>query len=255
MRQAYHTPFYWASHNNAISSYIPTGLKIKINTKMKLVIVDDHPLVREGLKRVLAENKTKVTIVGEASDVPGLYEILETKQPDLIILDLELPGISGLEALKKLKSTYPDLPVLIFSMHSEERFGVRVLKAGASGFITKTSIPEELDKAMEVILNKKKKYVSANVAEALADQVNTDKDQPLHETLSDREFEVMCMIASGEKVSDIAEVLSLSVRTIHTYRSRLLEKLNLQSNVEIAHYAISNNLITTPEEKYNPVRE
>lgn len=222
---------------------------------MKLVIVDDHPLVREGLKRVLAEYKTKIEIIGEASNVNELYTILETKKPDLIILDLELPGISGLEALKRLKTMYPETPVLIFSMHSEERFGVRVLKAGASGFITKTSIPEELDKAMKVILEKKKKYVSPNVAEALAEQVNNDINQPLHETLSDREFEVMCMIAAGEKISDIAEVLNLSVRTIHTYRSRLMEKLNLNSNVEIAHYAINNNLITTPEDKYKPVIE
>ncbi|MEX0608923.1 MAG: response regulator transcription factor [Balneolaceae bacterium] len=221
---------------------------------MKLVIVDDHPLVREGLKRVLADN-TKVSIIGEASNVSELYDLLKTTRPDLIILDLELPGISGLEAIKGLKNKYPEIPVLIFSMHSEERFGVRVLKAGASGFITKTSIPEELNKAMNVIIEKKKKYVSANVAEALADQVNNDVSQPLHENLSDREFEVMCMIASGEKISDIAEVLNLSVRTIHTYRSRLMEKMNLHSNVEIAHYAIINNLITNPEEKYKPVRD
>ncbi|MEX0719155.1 MAG: response regulator transcription factor [Balneolaceae bacterium] len=223
--------------------------------KLKLVIVDDHPLVREGLKRVLEESETMVTVIGEASDVEELYEVLKDQQPDLIILDLELPGASGLEALKGLKSKYPEIPILIFSMHSEERFGVRVLKAGASGFITKTSIPEELEKAMDVILNKKKKYVSANVAEALAEQVNSDISQPLHETLSDREFEVMCMIASGEKISDIAEALNLSVRTIHTYRSRLLEKMNLHSNVEIAHYAIINNLISNPEEKYKPVRD
>lgn len=212
------------------------------------MIVDDHPLVIEGLKRVLAESSLNINVVGEAYDVNQMYRILKDVTPDLIILDLELPGVSGLEALKDLRNKYPSVPVLIFSMHSEERFGVRVLKAGASGFITKTSIPEELETALNRIVNEKRKYISANVADALAEQVNVNAKKPLHTTLSDREFEVMIMIANGQKVSEIADTLNLSVRTIHTYRSRLLEKLNLKSNVEIAHYAINNELISNPEE-------
>ncbi len=215
---------------------------------MNILIVDDHPLVLEGLKRVLVKSNLDVEITGEATNVKHLFELLETTTPDIIILDLEMPGISGLEALNELKVKKPGIPVLIFSMHSEERFGVRVLKAGAAGFITKTSIPQELEKALRRIVLEGKKYISANVADALADQVNAGANKPLHTTLSDREFEVMCMIANGAKISQIAELLNLSVRTIHTYRSRLLEKLNLKSNVEIAHYAISNELINNPEE-------
>ena len=215
---------------------------------MKVVIVDDHPLVIEGLKRVLTESDINVSVVGEATQVQQLYDLLKTTKPDIIILDLELPGVSGLEALKELRSKYPEIPILIFSMHSEERFGVRVLKAGASGFITKTSIPEELENALNRIVNEKRKYISATVADALAEQVNVSSNKPLHNSLSDREFEVMVMIANGAKVSEIADTLNLSVRTIHTYRSRLLEKLNLNSNVEIAHYAINNELINNPEE-------
>lgn len=215
---------------------------------MKVVIVDDHPLVIEGLKRVLVESEIDVSVVGEATEVHQLYELLKNTKPDIIILDLELPGVSGLEALKELRTNYPEIPVLIFSMHSEERFGVRVLKAGASGFITKTSIPAELENALNRIVNEKRKYISATVADALAEQVNVSSNKPLYTTLSDREFEVMCMIANGAKVSEIADALNLSVRTIHTYRSRLLEKLNLNSNVEIAHYAINNELINNPEE-------
>lgn len=215
---------------------------------MNILIVDDHPLVLEGLKRVLVKSDLDVEITGEATNVKHLFELLETHTPDIIILDLEMPGISGLEALNELRVKKPGIPVLIFSMHSEERFGVRVLKAGAAGFITKTSIPQELEKALRRIVLEGKKYISANVADALADQVNAGASKPLHTTLSDREFEVMCMIANGAKISQIAELLNLSVRTIHTYRSRLLEKLNLNSNVEIAHYAISNELINNPEE-------
>lgn len=215
---------------------------------MNILIVDDHPLVLEGLKRVLVKSDLDVEITGEATNVKHLFELLETHTPDIIILDLEMPGISGLEALNELRVKKPGIPVLIFSMHSEERFGVRVLKAGAAGFITKTSIPQELEKALRRIVLEGKKYISANVADALAEQVNAGASKPLHTTLSDREFEVMCMIANGAKISQIAELLNLSVRTIHTYRSRLLEKLNLNSNVEIAHYAISNELINNPEE-------
>lgn len=215
---------------------------------MKVIIVDDHPLVIEGLKRVLADSNADINVVGEATNVQKMYDILQTTIPDIVILDLELPGVSGLEALKELRAKYPSVPVLILSMHSEERFGVRVLKAGASGFINKTSVTDELEKALNRIVVEKRKYISANVADALAEQVNVNTNKPLHTTLSDREFEVMVMIANGNKVSDIAEKLNLSVRTIHTYRSRLLEKLNLKSNVEIAHYAINNELISNPEE-------
>lgn len=210
---------------------------------VEIVITDDHPVVREGLKKVLRKGKLKTSIQGEASSAEELFEILEKQQPGLVILDIGLPGENGLEALKKVKTKYPDLPVLMLSMHPEDRFAVRTLKAGASGYLTKGSIPEELETAIVTIVKEKRKYISPEVAETLAAQIDSQMDGPLHHALSDREFEVMCMIAKGKTIKEIASELSLSDRTVHTYRSRLMEKMNLDSNVAITHYAINNNMI------------
>ena len=170
-------------------------------------------------------------------------EILEEKDPHILVLDIMMPGKSGLELLKQINSLYPDLPVLILSIHSEKRFAIRALKAGAYGYLTKKSISEELIKAIRKITTEKRKYITSEVAEQLASQVDINKNNPIHEELSDREFQVLCMIAKGMKVTDIAQELSLSPQTIHTYRTRIKEKMNVSSNVEMTRYAIENNLI------------
>lgn len=213
----------------------------------KLVVVDDHPLVREGLKQVLNRSGSDdIEIVGEVSNSDELFEFLENVQPDIILLDINLPGKNGLEILNELTQKYPNIPVLMLTMHPADRFAVRTLKGGASGYLIKSSITEELETAIRTVLKDKKKYISPEVAEELAEQLDDHAGQPLHNLLSDREYQVMTMLAKGEKIADIAETLSLGVRTVHTYRSRLMEKLNLKSNVEIAHYAISHNLIDQP---------
>lgn len=209
---------------------------------VNVVIADDHPFVREGIKKVV-NSKTDMEVVGEAENGDELMDILEEKKPDILVLDITMPGRSGLDLLKHLNKLYPDLPVLILSIHSEERYAIRALKAGAYGYLTKTSISEELLKAIRKITTEKRKYITSGVAEQLASQVDVNKDDPLHEELSDREFQVLCMIAKGMKVTDIAEELSLSPQTIHTYRTRIKEKMNLNSNVEMTRYAIEHNLI------------
>ncbi len=210
---------------------------------IKIVLADDHILVREGLKKVLESEALDVEVCGEASSAHELFEVLKQQVPDVILLDIAMPGTSGLDALKEIRRNYPEMPVLMLSMHPANRFAVRSLKAGASGYLTKSSIPEELEKAINTVVNERKKYISPVVAEQLAEQVHMKADELLHQRLSDREYQVMCQIASGKKVNEIADDLSLSVRTVHTYRSRMMEKMNFKSNVDITHYAISHELI------------
>lgn len=209
---------------------------------IKVVIADDHPFIREGIKKIV-NGKTDLEVVGEAENGDELLDILESKKPNILVLDITMPGQSGLELLKRITKLYPEIPVLILSIHSEERFAIRALKAGAYGYLTKTSISEELIKAIRKITVENRKYITSAVAEQLASQVGINKDNPLHKKLSDREFQVLCMIARGMKVTAIAKDLSLSPQTIHTYRSRIKEKMNLSSNVEMTRYAIENNLI------------
>lgn len=209
---------------------------------IKIVIADDHPFVREGIKKVV-NSKIDLEIDGEAENGDELLDILKEETPHILVLDITMPGKSGLELLKQINELYPNLPVLILSVHSEERFAIRALKAGAYGYLTKSSISEELIKAIRKITTEKRKYITSEVAEQLASQVDVNNDNHLHEELSDREFQVLCMIASGKKVKGIAQELSLSPQTIHTYRTRIKEKLNLNSNVEMTRYAYENNLI------------
>lgn len=207
---------------------------------IKILIADDHALVREGLKKVLREEKD-ISVTAEAKNAVEVIELLKRTQIDMVLLDISMPGRSGLDVLKEIHIEYPKLPVLILSMHPEDRFAMRAIKSGASGYLTKESAPEELVKAIRKILNGGK-YVSPELAEKIIFEINTDQKM-LHETLSNREFEVMRMIASGKTVKQIAEVLMLSVPTISTYRARILEKMNMSSNAEITYYAISNNLV------------
>ncbi|WP_372636678.1 response regulator [Fodinibius sp.] len=209
---------------------------------IKIIIADDHPIIREGIQRIV-DGENDFHVIAEAKDGYEVLELLEREVPDILILDITMPGKSGLEILKEINEMYPDLPVLILSVHSEERFAVRALKAGAYGYLTKSSISEELIKAIRKIATEKRKYITSEVAEQLASQVDINQKTSRHEKLSDREFQVLCMIASGQSVTEIAEEFSLSPQTIHTYRSRIKEKMNLSSNVEMTRYAIEHNLI------------
>lgn len=210
---------------------------------IKVLITDDHSLVREGLKRILSQESIDIKVVGEASNSFELMNILSKSIPDIVILDIAMPGKNGLDVLKDVKHMYPKLPVLILSMHPEDRFAIRAIKAGAAGYLTKSGISDELITAIKVIVTQNKRYISTGVAEQLAQQMDMNSDKPAHETLSDREYQVLCMIANGKKMSTIAEELNLSIPTIHTYRSRVKEKMNMKSDVEFTRYAIKNELI------------
>ncbi|MFN3871474.1 MAG: response regulator [Ignavibacterium sp.] len=211
------------------------------NDKIKILIADDHAIVREGLKQIVAEEKD-MTVLGEAGNSETLMKLLEKNKWDIVILDINMPGRNGLEILKDIKLLYPDLPVLILSMFSEEQYGIRAIKAGASGYLKKVSAPDELVQAIRRIVSGRK-YITETLAEKLAENLSEPKVNSLHEKLSDREFEIMCSIAQGKSAEEIAEELSISVNTFYTYRNRILEKLSMRSNVEIAQYAIRNKLI------------
>jgi DNA-binding NarL/FixJ family response regulator len=208
---------------------------------MRVLIVDDHAVVRRGLRGLLSDEFRGATF-GEASDSKEALDQLRKKEWDVALLDITLPGKSGLDLLKELKIEWPKLPVLVLSGHPEDQFAVRVLKAGAGGYLTKESAPEELPKAIRKILSGGR-YVSPALAENLAMGVKKDLTRLPHETLSDREYEVMSYIASGKTVTEISEELSLSVKTISTYRTRILEKLGVKNSAKIVQYAIRNGLV------------
>lgn len=211
------------------------------DNKIKILIADDHAIVREGLKQIVAEESDMI-VLGEAENSSQLFDLLNRNLYSIIILDINMPGRSGLDALKDIKHLYPDLPVLVLSMYSEELYGIRALRAGASGYLKKASAPDELVSAIQKIVNGKK-YISPNLAEKLADNLSDVQNRLLHESLSDREYQIMCLIASGKSAEEIAEDLSLSINTIYTYRNRILEKMSMKSNVELTQYAIQNKLI------------
>jgi len=208
---------------------------------IKILIADDHPIVRKGLKEII-EVTPDMMVGDEASNGQEALEKVRKNDFDVVLLDISMPGRSGLEILKELKSEKPELSVLILSMHPEEQYAVRVLKAGASGYLTKESAPDELIAAIRKA-SIGRKYISSSLGEKLAFDLEIDAEKPLHETLSDREYEVMCMIASGKTISEIAEKLFLSVKTISTYRSRILEKTRMKSSAELIHYALKNRLV------------
>lgn len=208
---------------------------------IKILVADDHTIVREGLKQILAET-SDIVVSGEAGNAQEILDEIFKNDYDVVLLDISMPGKSGLDILKDLKSIKPKLPVLILSMHPEEQYAVRVLKSGASGYLTKGSPLDELITAIRKV-SLGGKYVSSVLAEKLAFNLEKDTKKPIHETLSDREFQVLCMIASGKVVSEIAEELSLSVKTVSTYRARILEKMEMKNNAEITYYAIKNGLV------------
>ena len=208
---------------------------------IRVLIADDHPLLRNGLKNVLLQ-EPGFGPTGEAENADQALEQIGQKPWDVIVLDIGMPGRNGLETLAEIKKVRPHLPVLILSMHSEQQFALRAIKAGASGYMSKSEAPAELIRAIRRVLEGKR-YVSAALAEVLANAVESGEERPLHEALSDREYHVMCRIASGKTVSEIAGETSLSVKTISTYRARALEKMNMRTNADLTRYAIRNLLV------------
>lgn len=197
--------------------------------------------MRRGLKQILADEYQRATF-GEASNAQEALDKVWGEPWDVVVLDVSMPGRSGLEALAEIRKSKPRLPVLVLSMHPEDQFAMRVLKAGASGYMTKESAPAELVGAVKKVMAGGR-YVSTSLAEKMAEYLDTDFSRPPHERLSNREFLVLRLIASGKTVSQIAEELSLSVKTISTYRARILEKMVMTSNAELTHYAIQNKLV------------
>lgn len=208
---------------------------------IRILIADDHIVVRKGLRQILAEEFTDAHI----EDVPDAEELIKKvikEKWDVVISDLTMPGKSGLDALQYIKQNHPTLPVLILSIHPEEQYAIRVLKAGASGYLSKDTAPDELVNAVKRVMQGKK-YITLSIAEKIADSLDTDSDKKLHEYLSDREFVVFKMLAAGKAVGEIADSLSLSVTTVSTYRARILSKMNMKSNANLTLYAIENNLL------------
>jgi len=208
---------------------------------IRVLIADDHAIVRRGLIEILSRD-LKDSVCGEAENAQQVLAQVQSHPWDLVILDVSMPGRSGIDVLTDLKVAKPKLPVLVLSMHPEDQYGKRVLKAGASGYMNKNSAPEELIKAIRKVLAGGR-YVSQALAEKLALDLSEKHVQLPHESLSDREFEVLRMIASGKTVSQIADGLHLSVATISTYRARILEKMNMTTNAELMHYAFRNHLV------------
>jgi two-component system, NarL family, invasion response regulator UvrY len=208
---------------------------------IRVLIADDHAVVRQGLKQILGDTP-EMLVAGEATNGQDVLDRVRAETWDVVVLDISMPDRSGLDILKELQSERPKLPVLVLSMYSEDQYAIRVLKAGASGYLTKDSAADELVKAIRKVVSGGR-YVSTSLAEKLAFELGSDSSRLPHEALSDREFQVLRLIAAGKSVKEIAAELSLSVKTISTYRTRMLEKMNLGTNAELIHYAIQNHLI------------
>lgn len=211
------------------------------NEPIKILIADDHAIVREGLKQILADSGG-IVVAGDAENGNDAIKLAGTIEADVLLLDISMPDKSGIEVLKQVKKETPKLTVLMLSMHREDQYAIRSLKAGAAGYLNKQSAPAELVDAIRQVAAGRK-YISPALAQELANQIGDDRNVPPHETLSDREYQTLIMIASGKTVSDIALELSLSVKTISMYRTRLLQKMKLRHNAELTHYAIKNHLV------------
>lgn len=209
---------------------------------IKILIADDHEIVRRGLKQIISEVSDMI-VADEAHDGNEVIKkIYENNNFDVVLLDISMPGKNGLDVLKSIKAKRPKMPVLMLSVHPEEQYAVRALKAGASGYLTKESAPEELISAIRKI-SKGGKYVTSSLAEKLLFELEVFNERPCHENLSDREFQVMCMFASGKTLKEIADELCLSIQTISTYRSRILEKMNMNSIAEVIRYAVKHGIV------------
>ena len=211
------------------------------HTVTKILVVDDHAVVRQGVKQILNE-QFQGAVIGEARNAEEMIDRIQKFTWDIVVLDVGMPGKSGLDALKDLKQVCPKLPVLVLSAYPEDQLARRMLKAGASGYLTKDSAPNELVQALKKILGGGK-FVSASMAELLVANLNEEAGRPLHEMLSDREYQVMCLIAVGKSLKEIADDLCVGISTINTYRARILEKMQFKNNTELTHYALENRLV------------
>ncbi len=219
---------------------MPGGCAVMGRTRV--LIADDHAIVRRGL-RLLMEQTDDLEVAGEAENGVQIVQKVREAPPDVVLMDISMPDRNGIDALKMIRKEFPRLPVLIVSMYPEDQYAVRAMKAGAAGYFCKCDEPEQLLAAIRLVAGGKK-YVSAAVAEALAHAISShDGDRPLHERLSDREYQTLCMIASGKTLTQIAESLNLSVKTVSVYRTRLLEKMNLRTSAELTHYGIRHGLV------------
>lgn len=208
---------------------------------LKILVADDHSVVRNGIIKSLTTNFPDA-VFGEAGNAADVMRLVHEKKWDLVILDINMPGRSGMDVLKDIKESYPKTPVLIFSMYPEDQFAVRSIKAGAAAYLSKDISSQELEKAVRKIINGER-YLSSTVAELITNELIDGNHKSAHDLLSDREHQVFLLIASGKSVSDIARELSLSVKTISVYRSIILKKMNLKNNAEITHYAFKHNLV------------
>jgi two-component system invasion response regulator UvrY len=207
----------------------------------RILIADDHTIVRRGLKQILSE-ESDLEVTAESSTGQQTLERVADECFDVVVLDISMPGRSGLDTLIDLKRDHPDLPVLVLSMHPEEQYAVRALKFGASGYLTKESAANKLVEAIRTVAMGHK-YITSEIAERLTMELGHDRERPIHEVLSNREFEVMRELSSGKTVKQIADQLCLSVKTISTYRTRVLEKLNMSTTAELTHYALKEGLV------------
>jgi DNA-binding NarL/FixJ family response regulator len=208
---------------------------------VRILVADDYPLFRLGVRELLSRGFADVK-TAEAGTFHEMLDQLRRKSYDVLIMDITMPGMSGLAALKQVKQEFPDLPVVILSMHPEEQYAVRTFKAGADGYLTKSTAPEELVKAIQKVRTGGK-YVSPSLGETLAQTVRSSTERPPHELLSDREYEVLCLLGAGKTVGEIAEATHLSVTTISTYRARLLDKMQMKTTAELTRYAIEHRLV------------
>ncbi|OIR08471.1 response regulator UvrY [mine drainage metagenome] len=208
---------------------------------IKVLIADDHALIRKGLKQLL-DDTDDMRVIGEAENGMQAIRMAEETAYDVVLLDISMPDKHGVEVLKQLKASKPQLPVLMLSMHPEEQYALRSMKAGAAGYLNKQSAPMQLVTAIRQVASGKK-YISTELAEQLANGLSQGYQELLHQTLSNREYQTLCLMASGKKLSEMADIMSLSPKTVSVYRSRLLEKMKLKNNAEAIHYAISNHLI------------
>ena len=208
---------------------------------IKIVIADDHEIVRAGLKQIIADEED-MEVAGESNSGEKLIELIKKNEYDVVLLDLKMSGMNGIEVMKHIKTIKPSIPVIVLSMHAEDQYAVRTIKAGASGYLTKETAGDNLIAAVKKVVAGGK-YISPTLAETLADSIAGGGSELPHEQLTDREFQVLCMIASGKTVSEIGAELFLSVKTISTYRQRILEKMSMKNNSELTHYVIKNNIL------------
>lgn len=209
--------------------------------KIRVLIADDHAIIRQGLKQILSDTED-LEVTGEADGGVKALQMIRENPYEVVLMDVSMPDRNGIDSLKLVKKEFPKLPVLMLSMHPEEQYAIRALRAGAAGYLSKQGAPEQLVTAIRQVASGKK-FVSAAVAEELANAIGDDLERPAHEKLSDREYQTLCMIASGKTLTQIAEQLNLSVKTVSVYRARLLEKMKLHNNAELTHYGLKHGLV------------